>query len=257
MQRTPGLTKRGLIVLLGLWLLLAATLASAQLTENIAIGETVRGEISRDQPYARYAVAINGTETLDIRIRAAASGLAPWFRVLDSSSTAIARIHNDDRVATLSAVVPLPEAGLYIIEIGGEANTTGAFSIRVGLGPSVPGATVLRAGETAEGAVSAEVSEQVYDVNSSVEGELLVMVRGLSRDAGPEVEMRNEIVDQTVGTGGTLLSGVAFLIQPGDSSYSLRVRFAGSAASEPYRVCVARVQAADHCLRMMGVGEPE
>ena len=244
-----------LLCCLSLLLLTAAGMTAAQLTEQLQIGEERGGEITKTQPTARFAIAVTGTETLDIRVSAADSGLTPWFRVRDQMSGLVARVPNPGASANVSAVVPLPEAGVYFIEVGGEDKTTGAFTILVGLGPSVPGATVLRPGDTAEGLVSEAAPEQVYDINSSVEGELLVLVRGASSDAGPEVELRNEIVDQTIGTGGALLSGVGFVLHRGDSLYSLRVRYSGSAPNEAYTVCVARVQAVAGCFAETGADE--
>jgi len=255
MQPTNVRWAKWMLVCLAGLLLTATSVVAAQLTEQLQIGEAGSGDVTKTQPYARYAVALNGTETLDIHVSAVDSGLTPWFRVLDVTSSVIARVHNLDATADLSAVVPLPEAGLYYIEVGGEDNSTGAFTILVGLGPSVPGATELRAGETAEGSVSEAVPEQVYDVNSSVEGELLVLVRAALANAGPEVELRSEIVEQTAGAGSALLTGVAFLLQRGDSSYSLRVRYSGSAPAEPYTVCVALVRNANACFAGTGAHE--
>jgi hypothetical protein len=237
---------------LGLVLLLGVGMAAAQNT--LLVGEEASGKITRSASQVRFALGLNGSETLDIQVRVSEGDLIPWFRVLDDRASEIGRVTNPAASTTLSGLVFIPEPGLYTLEVGGQDDTTGTFSLVVYLGPSVPGAIVLHAGDSVAGAVSAATPEQVYDINSVTTHPLFVLVRSTTTgDIGPDVTLRNEIIDQPLGMGSGLLAGTVFILQPGDSLYSLRVRqHADAEAEQTYDICVVLAEQAADCLASPG-----
>jgi hypothetical protein len=137
---------------------------------------------------------------------------------------------------------------LFSGDIEGRRGATGAFIITARLGPSVPGAVELDAGDVLTGAVSEASPGVVYDLNSAVDGNLYLMVRGHTPNASPDVALWATIPDQLAGNGSGLLDGVAFIITRGDAPYSLRVTYGGSGGEEHYTICLMRLADAAGCL---------
>lgn len=220
---------------------------SAQEAVNLFFGEKRLGEITAAQPTASFRLTTNLRQTLALTVASVDGTLAPRVQVLAPANNRIADIDNAAGAPTLSAVVPLPEPGVYFIDVQAQDGATGQFIITARIGPTVPGAIFVRAGETHIAQVSVDAPEQVYDFNSSTQATLVVVVRGLSATT-PDVALWATIPDERAGVGTPLLDGIAFLVARGDAPYSLQIRYSGAAAPESVQVCMALLPDIAKCL---------
>lgn len=257
-----------------LFMLLIAALATgavAQSVDTIAIGETKTGTVTGDNPAPSYFFDIAAATTLTIQLTTPSAELRPVILVADSRNSVLATLSAAPGAASAGGAITLAEAGRYFIQVQGAGGTQGPFSLSLLEGdiplaapaesdsppppeqappaqaPVLPlaldaqtdlaAATLLSAGMTVTGAVSAETPELLYALDLG-DSALAVQVRA-EGDAPSRLSAALELVETgaTIALIGPPVFAGTFAVAPGDAVL-LRLRHNGG-APQPYALRVS------------------
>ncbi|MFQ3566836.1 MAG: PPC domain-containing protein [Aggregatilineales bacterium] len=259
-----------------LFMLLIAALATgasvvAQSVDTIAIGETKTGVVTGDNPAPSYFFDIAAATTLTIQLTTPSVELRPVILVADSRNTVLATLSAPPGAASAGGAITLAEAGRYFIQVQGAGGTQGPFSVSLLEGdvplaapaesagpplaeqllparapvlplavdarPDLTAATLLSAGMSVTGAVSAETPELLYTLDLD-DGALAVQVRA-EGDAPSRLSAALELVETgaTIALIGPPAFAGTFAVAPGDAVL-LRLRHNGG-DPQPYALRVS------------------
>jgi hypothetical protein len=215
-----SLKKRVLLSVLPVWILLLGVLAvSAQAATPINIGENKTGEITQAVTSVSYSLAVASPQAVQIQVFEITQGLAPTFRVLDSSGIVVQSAANANGQTAVAAIVLLSSAGTYQIEVQSSSGQVGQFFISVQPGPALQPPQPLTPGQPLPGNVSAQSPLQSYSFAGSQTDVLLLSVHSDSPASSPVVTLKDADTGETLGLSSARLGGVRYRIPTGATNY--------------------------------------
>ncbi len=222
------MTIRKLVVILLMLLLTAVSITAQADVVPVEVGQNVTGEVSAALPVSMFGINVRTPQTLQIQVLTIGSGLAPAFRIIDSSGLVLQSVDNSAGRSTVAGTVAVSTPGQYRIEISGTFGTTGAFLLSIQEGEPLEAPEPLQPGEAITSNVSDQQSRQAFIVAGNPTTFQLLTAEARSLGSSPVFVLRDSESGELLGSAGALIGGARFRLPPGDASYLLEVLFSGN-----------------------------
>lgn len=252
------MTRSRVAVRLFVWVLLLAVTAgmlvpvAAQSMTPITVGENKSGEVSAAAPTVTYALTVTAPQTITVQVLGLTPGFAPAFSVLNLNGSPLQSVTPAPGATIALGSVPLPTAGIFQIVVNSATGQPGQFVISVQGGAPLPPPSPLVLGQPQSGVASAQTPIFLYSFTALPTENAIVIVRAVSQTnaletSGPLVELRDQETNEVLGSANARVIGVSYRLPSGTVSYIVQVTHSGSAAGEPFTVCLEGENGAIRC----------
>lgn len=213
------------------------SIAFAQDTPTIAIGQNTVSELTATTPTAVYSLTSSGGESALVQVLAVSPNFVPAFRILNPAGVEILTAPNAEAQASLTATASFLGAGDYRIEISGVNGTLGQFVLSLQGGAPLPEPVELTADQPVSAVVSSQTPLAIYHFSTPPTDPLVLTVLTDAPDAGLLITLYDETAAKTIAISDAAISGIALRLPATESSYRVEVH-AGSATDTPYTICL-------------------
>jgi len=210
----------------------------------VSIGDNKTGEITAAMPTVVYMLAVTDPQLASLQVIGLTPGFAPTLRVLTFGGVVQQTVQNLNNATLIQTTAGFTTAGQYLLEVTGANGSVGQFVLSVQGGPALPPPTALIVGLPVTTLVEPEAPFQFFSFLASPSDVLMLTVKAENVNnaipsSGPLVTLRDATTNTVLVNGSARLLGSRFRLPPGTVRYMLEIAHGGSAASEPFTVCLA------------------
>ncbi len=218
--------------------------AQAGSVTPVSIGENKTGEITAATPTVVYMLAVIDPQLTSLQVIGLTPGFSPTLRVLTFGGVVQQTVQNLNNATLIQTTAGFTTAGQYLLEVAGANGSVGQFVLSVQGGPALPPPTALIVGLPVTTSVEPEAPFQFFSFLASPSDVLMLTIKAENVNnaipsSGPLVTLRDATTNTVLVNGSAQLLGSRFRLPPGAVHYMLEIAHGGSAASEPFTVCLA------------------
>lgn len=227
-----------ILAVLFMILLIVSIISTSHAQENsITLNENKLGEITPQQPAARYLFTSENAAPITITVRSLSAGFAPILLLLNDQAEVIGHVRNPAAAAQITHTFTPLAAATYTIQIQGAQGDPGQFILSLAAGNQPPlSPLALQPGTNFKDQVSADEPVKIYQISSDPSAVLFIEITSDLSDSGA-VAVLSDMDGHPLGTIHTRLRGGMFMLPAAIGvQYELTITHSGLDRVESYTV---------------------